>query len=170
MVIALILRYTRLGRDVYATGGNPVASANAGIKVGLVTVGVLALSGALTALSGGLVAYTLSAAAPGDASNPLIPAAIAAVIGGIGTSGGRGSVAGILAGVLTLSVINTAFNVVAAPDYVSDIVYGALLVVAMVSAAPDRDRLWAAAGRLRRQLRRAPAPLSPGNTQMRESS
>lgn len=142
LVAAVVLRYTRLGRDLYAVGGNARAARSAGLKVGAITIGVLAVSGALTALSGGMVAYTLAAAAPDTALNPLVPAAIAAVVGGVATGGGGGTALGIFAGVLTLSVIETTFNILATPDYVSGVVYGSLLLLAMIAAAPERRNLW----------------------------
>jgi ribose/xylose/arabinose/galactoside ABC-type transport system permease subunit len=140
-IAAVLLHYTRLGRDVYATGSNEFAAKSVGINVGAITVGVLILSAVLTALSGALVAFTLASASPNNATNVLIPAVVAAVIGGIRVTGGAGTPLGILAGVLTLSIVETAFNVVAAPQYVTEITYGLLLGLAILAAAPDRLKL-----------------------------
>lgn len=140
-VVALALSRTRTGRDLYAAGSNPAAARSVGLQVRRLTIGVLVLSAVLTALSGSLVAFTLAAASPDSATNPLIPAVVAAVIGGVRVRGGAGTAHGILAGVLTLSVVETTFNVVAAPQYVTEITYGLLLACAMVVASPGLGKL-----------------------------
>lgn len=144
----VVLRYTRVGRDLYAAGGNQRASRNLGLPVGRLVVGVLVASAALTALSGAMVSYALASASPENASNPLFPAVIAAVIGGVRLSGGSGTASGILAGVLTLGVIDTGLSVLAAPSYVSNLAYGVLLLAATVAAASDRAALRRGARRL----------------------
>ncbi|GAB7007585.1 hypothetical protein JCM18899A_50600 [Nocardioides sp. AN3] len=142
-VAHVVLRYARPGRDTYAVGGNASAARSAGIKVALITTTVFAVSAALAALSGALVAFTLASASPVNASDPLIPAAIGAVVGGVGVRGGTGSPLGVLAGVLTLGIIQAAFNVLAAPEYVTKLVYGALLIGALI-AATDGQSAWRA--------------------------
>lgn len=141
VLVALALSRTRTGRDLYAAGSNPSAARSVGLHVQRLTVGVLVLSAVLTALSGSMVAFTLAAASPDSATNPLIPAVVAAVIGGVRVRGGAGTAQGILAGVLTLSVVETTFNVVAAPQYVTEITYGLLLASAMLVASPGLAKL-----------------------------
>jgi ribose transport system permease protein len=156
VIASLFLNVTRGGRNVYATGGNPTASRKVGLPVRRITIAVLCVSGGLAALSGALVAYSLAAASPENASNPLLPAAIAAVLGGVGVNGGTGSPLGILAGALTLSVVETTFDVLAAPDYLSGICYGLLLLGAMIVAAPERERAWYAVRSSTALMRRSP--------------
>jgi ribose transport system permease protein len=137
LVIGLLLAYTRAGRNVYAVGGDRSASERVGLPVKSIIIGVLVLSAALAALSGSLVSYTLASATPENTSNPLFPALIAALIGGVRLTGGVGTVLGILAGTFTVAVVNTGLNLIAAPTYASSLAYGALLLAAAVSAAPD---------------------------------
>jgi ribose/xylose/arabinose/galactoside ABC-type transport system permease subunit len=140
-VAGALLSRTRLGRDLYATGSNPGAARSVGLRVSALTIGILVVSAILTAGSGAMVAFTLAAASPDTATNPLIPAVVAAIIGGVSVSGGAGTAQGILAGVLTLSVVKTTFNVVAAPQFVTEVTYGLLLAVAMLAASPEKGKL-----------------------------
>jgi ribose transport system permease protein len=137
LVVGLVLAYTRAGRNVYAVGGSRAAAERVGLPVRKVVVGVLVLSAVLAALSGSLIGFTLASASPENTSNPLFPAIIAALIGGVRLTGGVGTVLGIFAGLLTVAVVNTGLNLLSAPTYASSLAYGALLLAAAVSAAPD---------------------------------
>src|SRR6185437_15356560 len=98
---ALVMAFTHLGRDVIATGRD---SRTAGLNTDRVLIAVFTASGALSALAGVLLSYSLGAASPVGLSDVLAPAAAAAISGGVSVVGGRGNPAGIAAGVLTLCI------------------------------------------------------------------
>jgi ribose transport system permease protein len=135
-LLGLLLRYTRIGRDIRAVGGDERASRVAGVRVGVVTAGVFAASGALAGVAGALNSYSLASAIPDPGFAPLVFAATAALIGGVAFSGGRGSALGIALGALSLALLQAMFGILASPEWVSQAVTGALLVVAAVAAAP----------------------------------
>ena len=64
-------------------------------------------------------------------------AATAALIGGVGLSGGKGGAIGIAAGVLSLSLLQEILAIVRSPDYVASLITGGLLVVVTIVWAPD---------------------------------
>ena len=154
VVVALVMAFTRIGRDVAATGGDRRASMIAGVNTDRILVGVFMASGAFSALGGVLLSYSLGAASPAGLADVLAPAAAAAIIGGVSLLGGRGHPLGIAAGVLTLCILRSGFNAIGVPPPVHEVVTGAILLVIAIVDAPDLVReltRW----RLRRAERRA---------------
>jgi ribose transport system permease protein len=136
VLVGLVLRYTRVGRDIRAVGGGQRESRVAGVPVNATLIGVFAVSGALAGIAGALNSYSLASALPEPGFSPLVFAATAALIGGVAFAGGRGSAAGIALGALALSLLQAMFGILASPEWVSSCVTGALLVLAAVTAAP----------------------------------
>jgi ribose transport system permease protein len=146
---AALLRWTRIGRDLRAVGGDRRASRAAGVRTERVLVGVFVASGCLSALGGALLSYSVATAAPDPGVTPLIFAVTAALLGGVTLAGGRGGPLGIAAGAISLALLQELFAILAAPDYVAKLVLGGLLIVVVVADAPDlRRRLTAARARL----------------------
>lgn len=136
VAVALAMAYTRLGRDIRAIGGDERASRVAGVRVDPILIGIFVASGMLAAAAGALNSYSLGAASPNPGFSPLIFAATAALLGGVGIAGGRGTAVGIAVGTLTLSLLQAMFGILASPEWVSQLVTGALLCVAAATAAP----------------------------------
>jgi len=102
--------------------------------------GIFTVSGFCSALGGALFAYSTAAAASDLGLSPFIFAITAALLGGVALAGGRGTAAGILLGVLTLSLLETLFAQLGTPAYVVDLVRGGLLVAVVLVEAPDLRR------------------------------
>ena len=154
LLAALVMRYTHIGRDVIATGSDRRASRVAGLYTDQILIGVFAASGASSALAGVLLSYSLGAASPAGLSDVLAPAAAAAIVGGVSVVGGRGSPAGIAAGVLTLCILRSGLSAIGVPPYVHDLVTGGILLFIAVLDAPELAR-HITAWRLDRAERRA---------------
>jgi len=154
LLAALVMRYTHIGRDVIATGSDRRASRVAGLDTDQILIGVFAASGASSALAGVLLSYSLGAASPVGLSDVLAPAAAAAIVGGVSVVGGRGSPAGIAAGVLTLCILRSGLSAIGVPPYVHDLVTGGILLFIAVLDAPELAR-HITAWRLDRADRRA---------------
>ena len=110
-VFALMLAKTPFGRHLYMIGGNPTASARAGIAVGRNVTLAFVLSGLLAGLAGWLLASRTAGATANLGIGMLFQAFAAVVIGGVSLKGGQGRLSGVFAGVLLLSSIQTAINV-----------------------------------------------------------
>ncbi|HKQ54209.1 MAG TPA: ABC transporter permease [Pyrinomonadaceae bacterium] len=106
----LVLNHTRFGRHVYALGDNEEAARLMGLNVARVQIFVYALSGALAGAAGVVLASRLGAGAPNAALGWELDAIAAVVVGGTLLTGGQGSVAYTLVGVLLLGVIFNIFN------------------------------------------------------------
>jgi ribose/xylose/arabinose/galactoside ABC-type transport system permease subunit len=128
---ALVLEHTVFGRHVLAIGSNAQTARLCGVPVERVTLLVYALAGALSGVAGVLEFGTLTVGDPTDSMGLELEAIAAVVIGGGSLSGGQGSVPGAMLGALLMTVIKTGCTHVGVPNWVQEIVTGAIIVVAM---------------------------------------
>jgi ribose transport system permease protein len=126
--IILGLRYSGLGRAIYAVGDNPVASRLGGVRVWQVLLVVYALCGALSAAAGILLVGFNNAADLGIGSPFLLPSVAAVVIGGTSIFGGLGGYAGTILGALILTVLDSLLTILNASQAVRQIIYGAIVL------------------------------------------
>jgi ribose/xylose/arabinose/galactoside ABC-type transport system permease subunit len=152
LIAAFFMARTRIGRDVYATGSDRRAALVAGVPVGWIVVGVLAVSGMLSALGGALLSYSLATASGVALTDALVPATAAAIIGGVSLTGGKGTPIGIVGGVLVLSLLRAGLNAIGTPPSVQDIVTGGVLLIVALTDAPDLGQRIFALHRLRRRV------------------
>jgi simple sugar transport system permease protein len=110
LLSGLFLRYHRIGRAIYAIGGNTEAARAAGIHVDRIRIGVFIVASILAALAG-LMTSGLDVAVTASQGNGLIFTVFAAaVIGGISLDGGRGRMVGALTGVILLALVTNILN------------------------------------------------------------
>jgi ribose transport system permease protein len=131
-VFHVILTRTRFGRYVYLVGGNPTAPFRAGINVERVLYTVFIMSGVLAAIAGWLLAARTNGATPNLGLGMLFEAFAAVVIGGVSLRGGIGRLSGVFAGVLLLSTIDTAINVMGLEPYYMQVIRGGLMLLAVL--------------------------------------
>jgi ribose transport system permease protein len=131
-LIILGLRYSGIGRMIYAIGDNPVASRLAGVRVWLVQMFVYATSGVLSALAGVLLVGFNNAADLGIASPFLLPSVAAVVIGGTSIFGGFGGYVGTILGALILTVLDSLLTILNASQALREMLYG-LIVLALAA-------------------------------------
>lgn len=128
---ALLLANTRLGRYVYAVGGNEKAARAAGVRVGGVKLFAYGICGALAGLAGVVQAARITTGQPNIGIGYELDAIAAAVIGGTSLSGGIGGVGGALLGALLIGVINNGLDLLNVSSYFQQIVKGAIIVGAV---------------------------------------
>lgn len=134
IVFAIFLRYHRLGRAIYAIGGNPAAARAAGIQVERVTWGVFILAGFLSALAGLMLTGRIASVVSSQGQNMIFYVFAAAVIGGISLNGGRGRLLGALTGVLLLGVLQNVLTLAQFAAFWIDAAYGAIILFALILA------------------------------------
>jgi len=127
----LLLNHFRIGRYVYAVGGNENAARASGIDVNAVKTFAYALSGALAGLAGIVLASRITTGQPNAGVAYELDAIAAAVIGGTSLSGGSGGVAGTIQGALLMGVINNGLDLLNVSSYYQQIVKGAIIVGAV---------------------------------------
>jgi simple sugar transport system permease protein len=107
IVAAYVLAYTRLGRNVYAIGGNQQSALLMGLPVARTKIAVYTISGFCSAVGGVLLSFYTLSGLPLIGVGMELDAIAAVVIGGTLLTGGSGFVLGTLLGVLVLGVIQT---------------------------------------------------------------
>ncbi len=125
------LRRFRLGRHVYAVGGNEQAARAAGISVGRVKLFVYVLCGLMAGLAGVVLAARITTGQPNAGVAYELDAIAAVVIGGTSLSGGIGSVAGTVLGVILIGVINNGLDLMSVSSYYQQVVKGVIIVGAV---------------------------------------
>ena len=124
LVFAFILTKTPFGRHLVMIGGNATATFRAGIRVGGAVTVAFILSGALAGFAGWLLASRTAGATANLGIGMLFQAFAAVVIGGVSLKGGYGRLSGVFAGVLLLSSIQTAINVMGMPPHYTQMIQG----------------------------------------------
>jgi simple sugar transport system permease protein len=130
-VAAWFLRYHRIGRAMYAIGGNLEAARAAGIQVDRIRIGVFMVASVLAAIGGLMQAGRVTAVTAGQGSNLIFSVFAAAVIGGIALEGGRGRMIGALTGVILLSLVTNILTLSNVSSTWIDAVDGAIILIAL---------------------------------------
>jgi simple sugar transport system permease protein len=126
-------RWTRFGRNVYALGSNEASARLMGVPIGSTKILVYALAGLLSAAGGCVATFYMQSGNPASFVGLELDAIAAAVIGGTVLTGGSGSVAGTLVGVLILGLIQTLISFQGdLNSWWTRIIVGALLFVFIV--------------------------------------
>ncbi len=128
---AWFLRYHRVGRAMYAIGGNLEAARAAGIRVDQIRIGVFMVASVLAAVGGLMQAGYVTVVTAGQGSNLIFEVFAAAVIGGISLEGGRGRIIGALTGVILLSLVTNILTISNISSTWIDAVDGAIILIAL---------------------------------------
>ncbi len=132
VLFTLIMRATPFGRHVIMIGGNAIATYRAGIKVERLLMWTFVLAGAIAGVAGWLLAIRTSGATANLGTGMLFNAFAAVVIGGVSLKGGVGRLPGVYAGVLLLSSIHTAINLMGLPAHYTQVILGLLVLAAVM--------------------------------------
>ena len=130
VVVQVVTQHTRLGRALYAIGGNEEAAVLSGIPVGKVVFTAYTLLGGLVALTGLLQTAYAGASTTTVGELMELDAVAACVIGGCSLRGGRGSVAGVLLGSLVMASLLSGMSLLAVPPEARFIARGLVLGLA----------------------------------------
>lgn len=126
-----ILNKTSFGRYIFAIGGNKEAARYSGLPVDLIQIQTFLIGGVMASIAGVIYSSRLLSVSPLAGQGYEMDAIAAAVIGGNSVSGGEGSVLKTLIGVVLLSIISNAFNLIGIPIYSQYVIKGVILLVAV---------------------------------------
>lgn len=132
VVAYIVLRSTRFGNYVYATGGNEEVSRLAGVRTSVITLSVYIISGFLAALGGVLLVARLWSAQPNAAVGLELDAIAAPVLGGVSLFGGVGNVTGALVGAFILGILSNGLNLMGVPSFWQQVIKGVVLILAVM--------------------------------------
>ncbi len=137
---ALAQRYTKFGRRSAAIGSGEPAAWAAGIDVEGTKIAAFAVSGALAAMAGVMLAARLSSGSPNLANELLLPSIAAVVVGGTAITGGVGGIGRTLVGALIVSTVQIGMTFLGVNIFAKQIVFGTALILA-VRVTIDRGKM-----------------------------
>ena len=132
VVFFIVMKWTRVGRQVYAVGSNAEAAEVSGIKVKNIKLMVHTVMGFLAGLAGSLQVAVYASAMPNMAQGGEMDVIAACVIGGVSMSGGRGSVIGALLGALIMAMIPKALPLLHIDALWQNMIKGVMILAVVV--------------------------------------
>jgi len=122
---------TKLGKNMFAIGGNPEAAAVSGVNLVKNIMIIFVISGVLYGLAGFLEAARAGSTTTSTGFNYELDAISACVVGGVSFTGGIGTIPGVLIGTVLLQVINYGLNFIGVNAYWQYIIRGLIIIVAV---------------------------------------
>lgn len=131
IITGLIMNKTKIGRHIYAVGGNAQAAEFSGIKVAKVKFFVHAFSGVMAGLAGVVLASRMYSGQPTAGEGAEMDAIAAVVVGGTSMSGGSGKIGGTIIGGLIIGVLNNGLNLLNVNSFWQYVVKGIVILLAV---------------------------------------
>lgn len=135
VAVFLILKHTQTGRQIFAIGTNEKAAYLSGVNINRSKIKFFVLSGILVGIASMLMLSRISAAQATTGEGMELEAIGAVVIGGSSINGGKGGVVGTFFGVILLSMISTAINMLHINAFYEYMVYGIVILLALAITA-----------------------------------
>jgi ribose transport system permease protein len=126
-----LMRYTELGRKLYAVGGNSDAARYSGINVRRIIAASFVIAGVMSAMGAVLMTARLNSGSPNYGVGMELAAIAAAVIGGASLEGGRGNIVSSLLGALTITIVQNGLNLNAVPTSIQSVITGFIILLAV---------------------------------------
>jgi rhamnose transport system permease protein len=133
LLIAICTRHLSAGRFIYVVGSDAEAARLAGIRPQLVTFAAFVLLGVLTGVAAAMNLVQSPQVDPKAGTGIELQTIAAVVVGGVAISGGRGSLWGVLAGLLLLACVNPALTYLHVEAYWEKAIQGAIILLAVVA-------------------------------------
>jgi ribose/xylose/arabinose/galactoside ABC-type transport system permease subunit len=128
----VLLRYLKIGREIYALGGNEESARSSGIAIDRVKLFSYVICSCTAGISGIVLAARLNTGSPIIGENTALNVITAVLLGGASLSGGVGSALGSLGGLLCIGLLGNGLNLFNVPAYYQRIAQGLLLLVLVV--------------------------------------
>ena len=126
-----LMAWTRIGRQVFALGGNPEAASRIGISVLGVQIFAYGYLGFLAAVAGFIQAYRVHQAVPTAMAGPELNVLAVAILGGASLVGGVGSMGGVILAILFLAILQNGLNLLGVSSYFFGVVTGLAILVSI---------------------------------------
>ena len=132
IITSIIMNNTKLGRHIYAVGGNATAATFSGISTAKVKFIVHAYSGLMAGLAGVVLASRMYSGQPTAGDGAEMDAIAAVVVGGTSMSGGSGKIGGMIIGGLIIGVLNNGLNLLNVNSFWQYVVKGVVILLAVL--------------------------------------
>ena len=140
VVMALFLRYTRLGRSVFAVGGNRISAERIGFNLCLTTIFVYTAMGAIAGFASIVDASIAGAVVPNSIVGKELQIVAAVILGGTANTGGKGSVQGTFLGVLVFAILQNSLTLLKLSSYYYKVFTGLVILLSIVGNAIQMKR------------------------------
>jgi simple sugar transport system permease protein len=135
----VILKYTIIGRGIYALGGNPVSTERVGFSVLRLQLFVYSFMGWLAGIAGVVLTLLVQSVAPNSIVGKELDVLAAVVLGGASLMGGVGTLWGTILGVILIATMNNGMTLMRIPAFWYDFFIG-LIIIISVSASAYQNR------------------------------
>jgi inositol transport system permease protein len=135
-----ILKHTRLGRYIFAVGGNQEAARASGVNIDRVKLMTYLINGAFVGLAGGLYMSRVNAGLPDAGVGFELDALTSSIIGGVSFSGGVGTATGTLAGAFIVGFLGNIMNLLGIQSYVQQVIKGGIIALAVAYDIMSKNR------------------------------
>ena len=132
-IMYVLLNWTRMGRYLYAIGGNLKASLLSGIGTRAYLFGAYVLCSALTAISGIMLTARLETGEANIGATMPLESIAACVIGGVSLRGGSGRLGNVVLGAIFIGMVQNGMNLARMESYLQTVVIGVLLIAAVIA-------------------------------------
>jgi ribose transport system permease protein len=137
IVTGIAMRYTTLGRYMYATGGNEEAARFTGVRTHRVMITAFMISGLLAAFAGIVLSSRMHAARPITGEGMELNVIAAVILGGTSLFGGKGTILGTVLGALVIAALNNGLIIVGFGTHVQMVVRGIVIILAVLFAKEE---------------------------------
>ncbi len=131
IIVYILWNYTRLGKNMYAIGGNPEAAQVSGVNIVTNTIAMYVIASVLFAFAGSIVAAQTGSATNNTGNGYELDAIAACVVGGVSFAGGIGTVQGVVVGVLLFQLIAYGLVFIKVNPYWQNIIKGLIIIIAV---------------------------------------
>jgi len=135
LIIHFLMKYTTLGRSIYALGGDVSSAERVGLNLTRVRSLLFIIAGAVAGLTGAVGVANVQVANPFDFQGRELTVIAAVVIGGTRITGGKGSVLGVVLGVLLTTILSQNLILIGVRPQYNQLVFGLLILVAIIVQA-----------------------------------
>jgi len=132
LFIAYFTKETKLGRSVFAVGGNEAAANASGLNTSAIKMKVYGINGILTGIAATIYLSRVNSAMPNGAQSYEFDAMIATIVGGTSFSGGIGSAVGTVVGAFIVGFLNNIMNLMGIDSYLQQVVRGIIIGGAVI--------------------------------------
>ena len=132
IITAIVMNKTKLGRHIYAVGGNPMAASVSGLNTAKVKFIVHTYSGLMAGLAGVVLASRMYSGQPTAGDGAEMDAIAAVVVGGTSMAGGSGKIGGMIIGGLIIGVLNNGLNLLNVNSFWQYVVKGIVILLAVM--------------------------------------
>ena len=131
----IILRYTMIGRGIYALGGNPVSAERVGFNILRLQLFVYGFMGWLAGISGVVLTLLVQSVAPNSIVGKELDVLAAVVLGGASLMGGVGTLSGTILGVILIATMNNGMTLMRIPAFWYDVFIGLIIIISVSASA-----------------------------------